>query len=182
MTTIASYVHQCRPPHPGRRLAAATLFAAAVAVGAAPLYPAIAGAEPPVTPVTPAPGPGSPVMTLAPGPTPRAGTRGRGGVRRWVVRRVRQKWQLYERVVLHHVRRRLERLRVYGSSGAACVIAARPPRRRGPHPNQSNPLTLAASIAARISSSSERVQPVDRLGACRRPSSENPLLVVVIRA
>jgi hypothetical protein len=63
MTTIASYVHQCRPPHPGRRLAAATLFAAAVAVGAAPLYPAIAGAEPPVTP---APGPGSPVMTLAP--------------------------------------------------------------------------------------------------------------------
>jgi hypothetical protein len=49
MTTIASYTNAARPTR-GRRLAAATLFAAAVAVGAAPLYPAIAGAEPPVTP------------------------------------------------------------------------------------------------------------------------------------
>lgn len=43
----------------GRRLVAVTLFAAAVAVGAASVPPAIAGAEPTVTPLPPKP-PGLP--------------------------------------------------------------------------------------------------------------------------
>ena len=77
MTTIASYTNAGRPTR-GHRLAAAALFAAAVGLGAAPLYPAMAGAEPPVTPVTPAPGPGAPEITLAPDLPPGPGPGGPG--------------------------------------------------------------------------------------------------------
>ncbi len=79
MTTIISPTNAARPTR-GRRLAAASLLAAALALGGSGLlHPAIAAAAPPVTPVTPAPGPGSPVVitpALPPGTGPSETDRG----------------------------------------------------------------------------------------------------------